>query len=154
MTNFTSVITSSPPLKSLIDKVMPIEKVAGNITAQDESGRNYGVLYPKVLTRPPRVVSSNGNYLHTDTGVEIFDATGGAAVACIGHNDWRVKNAILKQLNQVEYCYSPFFSTIPAENLAALLVESTGNAMTRVFIVSSGNSRINLLSLNTPSEEI
>lgn len=96
------------------------------------------ILYTKVQTAPPKVVRAEGNCLYTETGTKIFDATCGAAVACIGHNDTRVKDAINRQLDTVAYCYAPFFTTDAAEALATELSASTGGKMSKAFIVSSG----------------
>ncbi|KAL4861760.1 hypothetical protein BDV12DRAFT_190869 [Aspergillus spectabilis] len=100
------------------------------------------VLYSKIDVRPPEIVLSEGNYLETSDGRKIFDASGGAAVACVGHNDPRVKEAIIAQLEQTAYVYSPFFTVPAAEEIAAFLTESTNGAMSKVFIVSSGTEAI------------
>ena len=105
-------------------------------TAQETT--HSAVLYSSLAAKPPRIVRANGNYLYTDEGVEIFDASGGAAVACIGHNNPRVKQAIKTQLDSVAYCFSPWFTTSAYEKLATYLCESTGNQMEKVFVVGSG----------------
>ena len=96
------------------------------------------VLYTKLDTTPPSIVNSSGHYLYTSDGRSIFDASGGAAVACLGHNDPRVNKAVMKQLEKTAYVYSPFFTVPAAEEIASFLTESTGGKMSRVFIVSSG----------------
>lgn len=100
------------------------------------------VLHTKLSSVPARIVKAQGNYLTTSTGLQIFDATGGAAVACIGHNQTRVKKAIMDQLDEVSYCYSPFFTTAASEKLAKILTDSTQGAMSKVFIVSSGTEAV------------
>lgn len=97
------------------------------------------VLYASLATNPPRIVKAQGNYLITEDGHSIFDASGGAAVSCIGHNHPRVKDAIKKQLDAgVEYCFSPWFTTPAYERLSKYLTESTNGAMERVFVCGSG----------------
>lgn len=96
------------------------------------------VLYASLATNPPRIVKAQGNYLLTDDGSEIFDASGGAAVSCIGHGHPRVKKAIADQLDAVEYCFSPWFTTPAYERLSTFLTASTGGAMERVFVCGSG----------------
>jgi adenosylmethionine-8-amino-7-oxononanoate aminotransferase len=96
------------------------------------------LLYPKITTPTPSIVQSLGNYLTTADGRQIFDASGGAAVACLGHNDPRIKEAIVAQLDQTAYVYSPFFTVPAAEEIAGFLTESTGGRLERVFVVSSG----------------
>ena len=96
------------------------------------------MLTANLAINPPRIVSSKGNYLTTDGGAEIFDASGGAAVSCIGHGHPRVKKAVLDQLDAVKYCFSPWFTTPAYEKLAKRLTESTRGAMKRVFVCGSG----------------
>ena len=49
----------------------------------------------------------------------------------------------MNQLSEgVAYCHSLFFATSAAEQLASLLVDSTGGQMARVFFVSSGSEAI------------
>ena len=103
-----------------------------------DSPQESGVLYAMLATKPPTIKHGNGAYLSTDDGRKILDASCGAAVACLGHNNARVKEAIMRQLDDIAYCYAPFFTTTPAEELAKRLCASTGWQMSRVFIVSSG----------------
>ncbi|KAL4795805.1 pyridoxal phosphate-dependent transferase [Aspergillus venezuelensis] len=100
------------------------------------------VLHTKLDTTPPSITHSSGHYLYTSDGREIFDASGGAAVACLGHNDPRIKKAVTEQLDKTAYVYSPFFTVPAAEEIASFLTESTGGKMSRVFIVSSGTEAI------------
>ncbi|OOO07684.1 aminotransferase class-III [Aspergillus oryzae] len=107
-----------------------------------ESGDKSAILHSKLDTKPPTIVSSNGNYLIAEGGREILDASGGAAVACIGHNNSRVNNAIMRQLQSFSYIYAPFFTSKASEKLATLLSESTQNQLSKAFIVSSGTEAI------------
>lgn len=97
-----------------------------------------GVLYRQLRQKPLNIVGAKGSYLITDTGLEILDATCGAAVSCLGHNDKRVHEAIQEQLQKVSYCYSLYFTNSAMEKLCKFLVDSTGGRMSRAFIVSSG----------------
>ena len=45
---------------------------------------------------------------------------------------------IKDQMDQISYCHSAFFGTQVAEDLAKLLVDSTGGKLSKVFITSSG----------------
>lgn len=47
------------------------------------------VLHRSLHQDPLHVVSAKGHFLHLSNGQKIFDATGGAAVACLGHGDER-----------------------------------------------------------------
>lgn len=96
------------------------------------------VLHRDIHTTPKKAVGGEGNYVFLDDGQKIFDATGGAAVSCLGHANPAVKAAIAQQMDQLSYCHSAFFSTPGFEELADFLVESTGGKMSKAYIVSSG----------------
>ena len=53
------------------------------------SGSHSGVLHRSLHHDPLRVVAAKGNFLELNNGQSIFDATGGAAVSCLGHGDER-----------------------------------------------------------------
>lgn len=103
------------------------------------SRASVSTLHAKIDSPPPRIDKSQGCWLETHKGHKILDASSGAAVVSIGHNESRVKDAIAAQLDQVAYCYNPFFTTEAAEKISSFLTESTDGAMSKVFIVSSGN---------------
>ena len=103
-----------------------------------EACTTSNVLHPNISKAPSCIVGSQGNYLKTKDGYQIFDASGGAAVVSIGHNDSRVKDAINEQLSKVAYCYAPFFTTEANEDISRRLTESTGGQMSKVYVVSSG----------------
>jgi len=84
------------------------------------------------------VIGADGNYLHLSDGRKLLDATGGAAVSCLGHANKRVKEAIISQLDIVSYVHSATFGTEAAEKLARELVNTTGRKMSKAYIVSSG----------------
>ncbi|KAH7212268.1 pyridoxal phosphate-dependent transferase [Fusarium oxysporum] len=106
------------------------------------SRAGVSTLHAKINSPPPRIVKSQGCWLETEQGHRILDASSGAAVVSIGHNESRVKNAISAQLDQVAYCYNPFFTTEAAEKISSFLTESTKGAMSKVFIVSSGTEAV------------
>jgi adenosylmethionine-8-amino-7-oxononanoate aminotransferase len=87
---------------------------------------------------PPRAVGGDGPYLIDDTGRRYLDASGGAAVSCLGHSHREVIDAIKQQLDQVPYAHTAFFTSEAAESLAEFLVQrSPGQA--RVYFVSGGS---------------
>ncbi|KFY16840.1 hypothetical protein V492_01053 [Pseudogymnoascus sp. VKM F-4246] len=88
---------------------------------------------------PVEVVGSKGNYLHMSSGHKIFDATGGAAVACLGHGNREVKEAMVDQLNVNAYSNSMLFTNPVNGKLAQEIIQGTGNLMSRVYICSSGS---------------
>ncbi|KAL7928623.1 pyridoxal phosphate-dependent transferase [Trichoderma chlorosporum] len=97
------------------------------------------VLHRDLKQNPFKIVSSSGLYLHFDDGREILDATGGAAVSCIGHCDQRVIDAIAAQAKTLDYCHTMFYSCPSAEDLCQQLITSTNGRMAKAFIVCSGS---------------
>jgi adenosylmethionine-8-amino-7-oxononanoate aminotransferase len=89
------------------------------------------VFHRSLHADPISVIGANGNYLHLDDGRKLLDATGGAAVSCLGHANKRVKEAIISQLDVVSYVHSATFGTEAAEKLA-------NGEMSKAYIVSSG----------------
>lgn len=95
-------------------------------------------LHRQLHQAPPLALTGDGIYITLEDGRRILDATGGAAVACIGHGNEEVKKAMIDQIDQLSYCHTAYFSTKPFEELASLLIESTDGKMSRVYIVGSG----------------
>lgn len=86
------------------------------------------------------IASAEGNYVVLNDGRRIFDGSGGASVACIGHGNPRVIKAIVEQLASVAYCLTTFYTTRVQEELCRELVNSTHGHMSRAYIVSSGKN--------------
>jgi adenosylmethionine-8-amino-7-oxononanoate aminotransferase len=87
---------------------------------------------------PFLAASGQGSYIMLEDGRRILDATGGAAVSCLGHGNEEVKEAMIKQISQLSYCHTAFFSIKPFEELADFIKASTGGHMSKVYIVGSG----------------
>jgi adenosylmethionine-8-amino-7-oxononanoate aminotransferase len=71
---------------------------------------------------PPEVVRGEGCWLIDAEGRRYLDASGGAAVSCLGHGHPRVTAAIREQLDRVAYVHNSFFTNASAEELARRLV--------------------------------
>lgn len=97
------------------------------------------VLYRQLHNNFPRLLSGKGTRLFLEDGREIIDASGGPSVACIGHGNARVRDAMVLQLDQVAYCSTTFYTTDVCEKLCEVLTESTNGHMTRAAIVNSGS---------------
>ncbi|MEM7197251.1 MAG: aspartate aminotransferase family protein [Pseudomonadota bacterium] len=90
----------------------------------------------------PRAISGDGCYLIDSSGKRYLDASGGAAVSCLGHSDAHVLEALHKQLDQLAYAHTGFFTSEPAEALAEKLCAHTPKGLNRLYIVSSGSEAI------------
>ncbi|KAJ5648854.1 uncharacterized protein N7484_002577 [Penicillium longicatenatum] len=91
---------------------------------------------------PKKAIGGKGSYILLEDGTKFLDSTGGAAVACLGHGNETVQQAIKDQMAQISYCHSAFFGTDVAEELARLLVDSTGGKLSKLFVVSSGSEAV------------
>src|SRR5580698_8432851 len=88
---------------------------------------------------PPIAVRGEGIYLHTADGRTIIDASGGAAVACLGHGNRRVAEAIGRQAATMAYAHTGAFSNQPAEDLADIILAGEPGGLTRAWFCSSGS---------------
>src|ERR1700756_5445754 len=70
----------------------------------------------------PMAVGGHGVWLIDARGREVLDASGGAAVSCLGHQNPRVIEALLHQARTLAYAHTAFFSSEVAEALADELV--------------------------------
>jgi adenosylmethionine-8-amino-7-oxononanoate aminotransferase len=71
-----------------------------------------------------------------------IDASGGAAVSCLGHNHPRVVAALKRQLEKLDFAHTAFFTTPAAEALADALAEAAPAGLERVYFVSGGSEAI------------
>jgi len=88
---------------------------------------------------PPVAVGGEGIRLRLSGGRAVIDASGGAAVACIGHGNRRVAEAIARQAGAMAYAHTSTFSSEPAERLADLLLDGTPGGLTHAYFCSSGS---------------
>jgi adenosylmethionine-8-amino-7-oxononanoate aminotransferase len=91
---------------------------------------------------PPVAVGGNGVWLHTADGRAVLDASGGAAVSCLGHGHPRVIEAIQRQAATLAYAHTGFFSSEPAEALADILVGHEPGGLAYAYFVSGGSEAV------------
>jgi adenosylmethionine-8-amino-7-oxononanoate aminotransferase len=102
--------------------------------------KTSAILHRDTRFIPKKAVGGKGSYIFLEDGTKFLDSTGGAAVSCLGHGHEGVTQVIKDQMDQLSYCHSAFFGTQVAEELAQLLVDSTGGKLSKLFVVSSGKS--------------
>ncbi len=90
----------------------------------------------------PVAVAGDGITLVDRTGRRYLDASGGAAVSCLGHGHPRVTQAIKDQLDRLAYAHTSFFTSEPAEQLADQLIAGAPAGIDRVYFVSGGSEAI------------
>ncbi len=90
----------------------------------------------------PVAVRGDGAYLIDRTGKRYLDASGGAAVSCLGHSDRAVVDAIKAQLDRLPFAHTSFFSNEPMEALADELIRRSPDTFERVYFVSGGSEAV------------
>jgi adenosylmethionine-8-amino-7-oxononanoate aminotransferase len=84
-------------------------------------------------------VGGDGPYVIDSEGRRYLDASGGAAVSCLGHSHRAVIDAIKAQLDKLPYAHTSFFTNEPSEQLAQHLIERAPGEMSHVYFVSGGS---------------
>lgn len=99
------------------------------------------VLHRDLKIDLPVVVRGEGPYLYDSDGKAYLDASGGAAVSCLGHAHPAMIEALCDQLHDLEFAHSSYFTSEPAEALARRLiaVAPPGFGEGRVAFVGSGS---------------
>lgn len=87
-------------------------------------------------------VRGEGAYLFDRDGKCYLDASGGAAVSCLGHTDRVVVEAIKAQLDRLPFAHTAFFSNEPMEALADALIRRSPEQFDRVYFVSGGSEAV------------
>lgn len=90
----------------------------------------------------PIAVAGDGIEIIDAAGKRYIDASGGAAVSCLGHSDQRVIDAIKRQVQQLPYAHTSFFTTAVAEELADRLVDAAPAGLDHVYFASGGSEAI------------
>jgi adenosylmethionine-8-amino-7-oxononanoate aminotransferase len=90
----------------------------------------------------PIAVGGNGIELIGRDGKRYIDASGGAAVSCLGHGHPAVLAALRRQLDALAYAHTSFFTTQAAEELADRLIEDAPSGLDHVYLVSGGSEAI------------
>ena len=88
------------------------------------------------------IVSASGIMLRDAQGREIIDASGGAAVACVGHGHPKVLEAIRQQMEQVCYVHGMVFTTDALQKLSECLSESAPDPLNHSLFVSGGSEAV------------
>lgn len=89
--------------------------------------------------RYPVAVRGGGMYLYDQHDRKYLDMCGGAAVSCLGHQHPAVIAALQKQIGQMAFAHTAFFSNHPQEQLAQLLVQAFGDEGARVYFACGGS---------------
>jgi adenosylmethionine-8-amino-7-oxononanoate aminotransferase len=101
---------------------------------------NVSRVFHRSLRTPfPEAALAKGAYITDASGRQYLDASGGAAVSCLGHGHPQVIAAIKDQLDRMAFAHTSFFTNHPAEALADKLSEKAPGGAWRVYFVSGGS---------------
>ena len=100
------------------------------------------ILHRQIGHPYPTATTGRGVMIRDSVGKEYIDASGGAAVSCLGHSHPDVLSAMHQQLDQLAYAHTSFFTSQAAEELADELIAHAPEGLSRVFYVSGGSEAV------------
>ena len=100
------------------------------------------LLHRSLRETPPKAIGGEGVWLIAEDGRRILDASGGAAVSCLGHQHPRVLDAMARQASKLVYAHTTFLSSEPAEALADHLVGHEPGGLAYAYLVSGGSEAV------------
>ena len=100
------------------------------------------ILHRQITPRLPVAVRGEGLFIYDSEGRAYIDASGGAAVSCLGHGHPDIVRAIREQLDVLEYAHTSFFTTPVAEALADTLIADAPAGLSHVYFVSGGSEAV------------
>jgi adenosylmethionine-8-amino-7-oxononanoate aminotransferase len=100
------------------------------------------ILHRQIRHELPVAVRAQGLVITDREGREYLDASGGAAVSCLGHGHPEVVAAMKAQLEALDYAHTSFFTTEVAEQLAAQLVRTAPPGISHAYFVSGGSEAV------------
>jgi adenosylmethionine-8-amino-7-oxononanoate aminotransferase len=100
------------------------------------------ILHRQIGQSYPVAASARGAFIRDADGKDYIDASGGAAVSCLGHAHPDVLAAMHAQLDRLSYAHTSFFTSGPAEELADDLTAHAPEGIGHVFYVSGGSEAI------------
>ena len=100
------------------------------------------ILHRQIAGTLPVAAGGQGVEIVDSTGKRYLDASGGAAVSCLGHGHPAVTAALHAQLDKLAYAHTGFFTTDVAEKLADRLIEDAPGDLSHVYLVSGGSEAV------------
>jgi adenosylmethionine-8-amino-7-oxononanoate aminotransferase len=100
------------------------------------------IVHRSIAHKYPVAVRGEGIHIWDAAGKRYIDASGGAAVSCLGHGHPDVLAAMHAQLDKLAYAHTSFFTTEVAEQLGDDLVAHAPSGISHVYFVSGGSEAI------------
>jgi adenosylmethionine-8-amino-7-oxononanoate aminotransferase len=100
------------------------------------------ILHRSIAGSLPVAAGGTGIEIIDMTGKRYLDASGGAAVSCLGHGHPAVNAALHEQIDRLAYAHSGFFTTDVAEKLADNLIAHAPKGISHSYLVSGGSEAV------------
>lgn len=100
------------------------------------------ILHRQIHATLPVAIGGKGIELFDRDGRAYIDASGGAAVSCLGHSHPDVTAALHAQADKLAYAHTSFFTNERAETLADKLVSGAPQGISHAYFVSGGSEAV------------
>jgi adenosylmethionine-8-amino-7-oxononanoate aminotransferase len=100
------------------------------------------VIHRSLRSVPPTAVGASGIHITDRSGKQYIDASGGAAVSCLGHAHADVLAAMHAQIDTLAYAHTSFFTSEASEALADQLARTAPAGLDEVYFVSGGSEAV------------
>jgi adenosylmethionine-8-amino-7-oxononanoate aminotransferase len=100
------------------------------------------ILHRQIHAYLPVASGGKGIELFDSDGRGYIDASGGAAVSCLGHGHRDVIAALHAQADKLAYAHTSFFTNEPAETLADMLITGAPQGISHAYFLSGGSEAV------------
>lgn len=100
------------------------------------------IIHRSLRHTPLVAASSQGIHIIDAHNKKYIDASGGAAVSCLGHAHPDVLSAMHAQIDKLAYAHTGFFTSEVTEALADHLIEHAPGDLSEVYFVSGGSEAV------------
>jgi adenosylmethionine-8-amino-7-oxononanoate aminotransferase len=100
------------------------------------------LLHRSIAGTLPVAAGGTGIEIVDSMGKRYLDASGGAAVSCLGHGHPAVNAALHEQIDKLAYAHTGFFTTDVAERLADTLIADAPQGISHSYLVSGGSEAV------------
>ena len=100
------------------------------------------IIHRSLRSAPTVAARAQGAYIYDAQGKQYLDACGGAAVSCLGHAHPDVLAAMHRQIDQLAYAHTSFFTSDTVEQLAEQLTRTAPGDLNYAYFVSGGSEAV------------
>ena len=100
------------------------------------------VIHRNLSNSLPTVSHGEGVFVYDDQNKSYLDASGGAAVCCLGHSHPAPIEAIHNQINKLPYIHSGYFTSDVMEELAEKLASLAPGNINHAMFLSGGSETV------------